>query len=226
MYNESLRFNKYFLSSVPFYSIFCNCWNGGGRVWFKERYVGQQQRRDNLNDLLSKLLGFSETFSSRHIFLFSSAQDFVCWLFFENVVIVIFFCPLSFKENVPELLESDHGVPVNVGLHHHLLEVVIGEAYPEPSQDKLNLRCWYVPVTILKYFLLLHFQTPIFYLPCQRPWRPVWDRPRSPSHSPSSPSGWQIQRSPQYLSHLCQPPKVIMTKFWILKCKIYIDQFL
>ena len=66
---------------------------------------------------------------------------------------------LSFKENVPELLESDHRVPVDVCLHHHLLEVVIGEAYPQPRQDKLDLRGRNVAIAVLKCDLIISRRT-------------------------------------------------------------------
>ena len=91
--------------------------------------MGQQQREDDLNDLLSEILSFSETFFTAGLFVLASG---FCLLIpvleCRNLQCLLF--SLSFKENVPELLESDHRVPVYVRLHHHLLEVVIGEAYP------------------------------------------------------------------------------------------------
>ena len=91
--------------------------------------MGQQQREDDLNDLLSEILSFSETFFTAGLFVLASG---FCLLIpvleCRNLQCLLF--SLSFKENVPELLESDHRVPVDVCLHHHLLEVVIGEAYP------------------------------------------------------------------------------------------------
>ena len=136
---------------------------------------------------------------------------------------------LSLKEDVPELLEGDHGVSVDVGLNYHLLEVVLAEVDPEPREDKLDLRGWDVAVTILKEKLgvFLSTLTSVFVIPCQRPWRPAWDPPQSLSHFLSSPSGWQIQRSPLSLSRLCQLPTVFKTNSRrSFKINPYIDDFL
>ena len=64
----TIRFNKYFLSNVFYFtqSFATEC----GAVWFKEHYMGQQQRRDHLNDLFTEILCFTETFSSLDIFFF------------------------------------------------------------------------------------------------------------------------------------------------------------
>ena len=98
-------------------------------------------------------------FKSWHFLFCLRLRNLFCQPYFENVVIFFLFS-LSFKENIPELLESDHGVPVDVRLHNHLLEVVIGEAYPEPSQYKFDLRRWNVSVTILNFnFKFIYFQT-------------------------------------------------------------------
>ena len=73
MYDESLRFKNI---SCQMCCILLNLLQLNlGRVGFKEHYMGQQQRRDDLDDLLTEILDFTETFSSLHIFFFVLVQE-------------------------------------------------------------------------------------------------------------------------------------------------------
>ena len=68
--------------------------NWGELVRFKEHYMGQQQREDDLNDLLQEILGFSETFFTASLFVLASEFFLKILVLESNVVIFYIFYSL------------------------------------------------------------------------------------------------------------------------------------